>query len=302
VVVVPDGPLFLLPLEALVVEEGPDLRASRFWLDAGPVLRYAPSATFLHQLRSRPSPAPTAAGPPTALSVSDPSFGPQGREPAPAPSSRVSPARGAYLGGGGRLARLPGTATESRAVREALEGVADVVVLAGTAAREPAVRKELPGKRFLHIATHGLVDEEQGELFAALALAPPPSGAPAGDDDGFLQLFEIYELRLDCELAVLSACSSNTGRVVAGEGVFALSRGFLVGGARRVVASQWPVDDESTAALVGALFRRVASAERSGGRLDAARALRDAKLEVRRGRAEWAHPFFWAPFVITGLD
>ena len=138
-------------------------------------------------------------------------------------------------------------------------------------------------------------------MFATLALAPPLTGAPTGDDDGFLQLFEIYEMRLDAELAVLSACNSNTGRVVSGEGVFALSRGFLVAGARRVIASQWPVDDTSTAELVGELFRRIAGAEKLGGGIDAARALRDAKLRLRR-KAEWAHPFFWAPFVLTGLE
>jgi CHAT domain-containing protein len=200
------------------------------------------------------------------------------------------------------LPRLPGTARETREVQAALASVADVTVLQGAAARESAVRKQIAGKRYLHFATHGLVDQEQGELFAALALAPPPPGAPTGDDDGLLQLFEVYDLRLDADLAVLSACGSNAGRVVAGEGIFALSRGFLIAGARRVVASQWPVDDESTAELVGELFRRVAGADNSGGNLDAARALRDAKLRLRRSKSGWAHPFFWAPFVITGVE
>ena len=94
---------------------------------------------------------------------------------------------------------------------------------------------------------------------------------------------------------MLSACGSNAGRVVAGEGVFALSRGFLVAGARRVVASQWPVDDASTAALMGELYRGMAAAP------DAAHALRDAKRRLRHD-ARWADPFFWAPFVLTGAE
>jgi len=163
------------------------------------------------------------------------------------------------------------------------------------------VRAELGGKRYLHIATHALVDQEGGDLFAALALTPPPTGPPRGDDDGFLQLFEIYDLRTDCELAVLSACSSNTGALVAGEGIFALSRGFLLGGARRVVASQWSVDDVSTADLIGDLFRRLAAAGATGPSADPALALRDAKRLIRR-RAAYAHPFYWAPFVITGVE
>jgi CHAT domain-containing protein len=280
VLVIPDGALFLLPFETLVIEAGPDPRSTRFWLDVGPVVRYAPSATLVHELhvRSRDGTASTERA--SALSVAAPTF---------PPGSRALPA-------------LPGTATESRIVRRALEPVAAVTVLEGDRAREPAVRRALAGKRWVHVATHGLVDQTGGEIFAGLALTPPSANTKvAGEDDGFLQLFEIYDLRLDCALAVLSACSSNTGRVVAGEGVFALSRGFLVADARSVVASQWAVDDASTAELIGELFRRVAADDRAGRGIDAARALRDAKLRVRGLEPEWAHPFFWGPFAITGV-
>jgi CHAT domain-containing protein len=299
VLVIPDGPLYLLPLEALVVTPGADPMTTRYWLDEGPPLRYAPSATFVRDLSLRARERRGDRGRAAALSVSDPTFPTGDGAPAPSASDRI---RGAYLGGGGVLTRLPGTAAESRAVRDALAPVAEVEVLEGRAARESAVRKALPGKRYLHIATHGLVDERQGALFAAVALAPPESGPPAGDDDGFLELHEIYDLRLDAELAVLSACDSNRGRTVAGEGVFALSRGFLVGGARRVVASEWPVDDASTAELIGELFRRVAESDREGSPVDFARALRDAKRRLRSVKREWAHPFFWAPFILTGAE
>ncbi|HEX5042916.1 MAG TPA: CHAT domain-containing protein [Candidatus Polarisedimenticolaceae bacterium] len=268
VLVLPDGALNLLPFESLVVRAGADAKASRFWLDAGPVLRYAPSATLARDLARRPVP-PRASD--LALVVSDPAY----------PS-------------GGPLGRLPGTAREAEAVQDALRGAAEVERLQGNAAREPAVRSALPGKRYLHLATHGLLDPGEGELFAGLALTPPPSPA-GGEDDGFLRLHEIYGLRLDADLAVLSACESNAGRVVAGEGVFALSRGFLVAGARRVVASQWPVDDASTASLMGELYREMAAGS------DAAFALRDAKRSLRRDR-RWADPLFWAPFVLTGAE
>ncbi|HKY31185.1 MAG TPA: CHAT domain-containing tetratricopeptide repeat protein, partial [Candidatus Polarisedimenticolia bacterium] len=299
VVIIPDGPLFLMPFEALVVEPAARWSEARFWIDAGPPARYAPSATFLRHLASRPGPRPPRAGTrPSGLTVSDPAYGRGG------PQQAASGAAGARRRGSPAfrpLDPLPGTAAESAAVRRALEPVADVAVLAGARAAESMVRRELAGKRYLHIATHGLVEESDADLFAALALAPPAGGPASGDDDGYLHLFEIYDLDLDAELAVLSACSTNAGRVVAGEGIFALSRAFLVAGARRVVASQWPVDDDSTAALMGDLFRRVADAERAGGPLRAARALRDARLTVRRSK-DWAHPFYWAPFVLTGLD
>jgi CHAT domain-containing protein len=81
--------------------------------------------------------------------------------------------------------------------------------------------------------------------------------------------------------------------------VVALSRGFLVAGARRVVASLWPVDDDATAELVGRLLRGLADVERGSRSESTAAALREAKLAVRH-RPGWEHPFFWAPFVLSG--
>jgi CHAT domain-containing protein len=264
---VPDDRLHQLPFESLVVEAPDPGAPPRYWLDAGPVLRYAASAAALVGLDRGPSRAPVP-----VFSVS-----------AVAYDSSLEP--------------LPGTARETVAIRSAF--AADAVDVAQDAeAREPRVRAALPRARYLHLATHGFVDQAGGELLASLALTPPP--APSGHgDDGRLQLYELYETRLDAELAVLSACQSRVGRVVAGEGVFALSRGFLAAGARRVVASLWMADDDATSELVSRLFRGVAEAEGAGATPDFARALRDAKRAVRE-RPEWQHPFFWAPFVIEG--
>jgi CHAT domain-containing protein len=113
-----------------------------------------------------------------------------------------------------------------------------------------------------------------------------------------LQLFEIYELKLDCDLAVLSACETHRGPRVAGEGVFALSRGFLAAGARRVVASLWSVQDDATAELIGTTFDGVA-ADLRRRHDDTALRLRDAQRAVR-SQARWADPFYWAAFVLTG--
>ncbi|HXU10572.1 MAG TPA: CHAT domain-containing tetratricopeptide repeat protein [Candidatus Binatia bacterium] len=301
IVIVPDGSLCALPFEALVIGPGGQGGGPRYWLDAGPPLRYAPSASILREITRRVETAgPRASRGQAALSVSDPAYAPR----ATAPPERAAATAGRRREGGsdflGPLERLPGTAMETRNIRAALDGTAEVTVLEGRDAREPEVRRQLPGKRFLHLATHGLVEERSGNLFAALALAPPAGGAARGEDDGLLELAEIYDLRLDCDLAVLSACRTNVGQSVAGEGIFALSRGFLVAGARRVIASQWSVDDASTAELVGQLFRGLAAADRAGSGIEYAKVLRDAKRRIR-ARAEWAEPFYWAPFVLTGL-
>lgn len=260
IVVVPDGSLARLPFDALRTGD-------RYWLDDGPAVRYAASATLLLALARRP--APKTEG---VLTVADP----------------------AYMGT--RWPRLPGTAAESDAVAAMFTGGA--TVLRGDKATEREVRAAAPGKRFLHFAVHGVVDEGRGDLLAALALTPPPAGEHDPESDGLLQLFEIYDLSLDADLAVLSACATHAGATIAGEGVFALSRGFLARGARRVVASQWEVDDASTATLVASFFQSIsvqgpASPEYALG-------LAAAKKKVRGDRKTEA-PFYWAGFVMVGM-
>jgi CHAT domain-containing protein len=99
---------------------------------------------------------------------------------------------------------------------------------------------------------------------------------------------------------VLSACSTHAGVRVEGEGVFALSRGFLARGTRRVIASRWEVDDASTATLVASVFDSVARAEAEDRPADYAAILAAAKRNLRSQHAT-AAPFYWAPFVLSGL-
>ena len=285
VIVVPDGLLHQLPFEVLVPVEGSSEAGSGYWLDEGPPVRYAASATALWRVaRSAPEPEVGASTPFKIVSVSDATFSEAGSRD------------------GRALERLPGTARESEAIKAAFAETrsrTEVVILQGQAAREAPVRLALPGARYIHLATHGLVDESHEGLFATLALTPPPRPVDS-TDDGQLQLYEIYGLALRSELAVLSSCESRVGRVVAGEGVFALSRAFLAAGSRRVVASLWPAEDDSTAEIVSGFFRTVAKAEAGARRPDFTAALAQAK-RAARARSAWADPFFWGPFVLEGV-
>jgi len=173
-----------------------------------------------------------------------------------------------------------------------------VDVLERAEATERRVRDAVAGRRFLHFATHGFVTETHGELLAGLVLAAPEDSTPPPDDDGLLQLFEIYELPLRCEVAVLSACETHRGPRVGGEGVFALSRGFLAAGAQRVVATLWSIPDAPTADLIGAFFDSLAGAP-AGRPVGYAVALRDAKRSIRV-QERWAHPLNWAAPVLSG--
>jgi CHAT domain-containing protein/Tfp pilus assembly protein PilF len=298
-IVVPDGPLALLAFETLVVEPGG--KSPKFLLDVGPPILYAPSATVLYNLSERRAgkgAADQAAQP--VLTVANPVYGAK-RTAAPAGALDSLAARSRYGASGGVLAALPYSGDESSWVADVYkkQGIASAGLLAGLAT-EANVRFNVPGRRVLHFACHGLTDQAYGNFFGCLALTPGKQGAANPADDGFLTLPEIYELNLKgCELAILSACETNYGPQQKGEGVWALSRGFLVAGARRVVASNWLVDDEAAASLISYFCGGIAKGEAKGETADHAKALHDSKRWVRQ-QEKWASPYYWGTFVLVG--
>jgi CHAT domain-containing protein len=296
--IVPDGPLALLPFEALVVEEGKD---PEYLLDVGPPIVYGPSATVLYNLAERHAAPPSRDREPV-LAVGDPAYGEAGAEsPTPTTALAELTSRSRYDSVGGRLSRLPHSGTEMQWVAQGFqEAGIKAVTLSQATATERGVRYWSPGRRVLHLACHGLADQKYGNFFGALALTPGPKATVDPSDDGFLTLPEIYELNLKgCELAILSACQTNYGPQQKGEGTWALSRGFLVAGARRVVASNWLVDDEAAASLVSRFCGGLAQAEKSGKAVDYAVSLQEAKRWVRK-QEKWRSPYYWASLVLVG--
>jgi CHAT domain-containing protein len=188
-------------------------------------------------------------------------------------------------------------------------------VLLGAAADERALRERAPGRRVLHLATHGFylgaacarrdrIDSlalEDPLLRSGLSLAGANlrAGPAGGEDDGILTAAEVAALNLEgVEWAVLSACETARGDVQDGEGVLGLRRGFAIAGARTLVSSLWAVDDASTGRWMDALY-----AARFGRHLDTAEAVREAQravLKARRAEGESDHPYYWAGFVAAG--
>jgi CHAT domain-containing protein len=306
-VVVPDGALSLLPFETLVVRPGP---APQYLLDVGPPIRYGPSATVLHNLAERLA-AAVPAGREPVLTVGNPDYGPEPpaapsghplgpAAPAGAPPLDQLAARSRYSGRGGKLTPLPFSGTESQWVADVFgERGIRAARLEGRQATKANLESLIEDRRLVHLACHGFAEQSYGNFYGALALAPgPKTGDPA--DDGFLTLAEIYQLHIKaCELAILSACQTNFGPQQNGEGVWALSRGFLVAGARRVLASNWLVDDEAAASLVSYFCGGVALAEQAGKPPDYAEALQKAKRWVRQ-QDKWQSPYYWGTFVLVG--
>jgi CHAT domain-containing protein len=142
----------------------------------------------------------------------------------------------------------------------------------------------------VHIATHGFIDEDHPER-SALLFAPGPDTASGGDP--LLYAGEIYNLRLNADLVTLSSCESGVGKLVKGEGLMAMTRGFFYAGAKNVVCSLWKVYDEQTNQLMRGFYRHVLEGK------SYSTALREAKLEMIRNAAT-AHPFKWAAFELIG--
>jgi CHAT domain-containing protein len=159
------------------------------------------------------------------------------------------------------------------------------------ASRALAKSRELNQYRILHFATHGLLNSERPELSGLVFSLIDREGKP---QDGFLRLHEIYNLQLNADLVVLSACESGLGKEIKGEGLIGLTRGFMYSGAPRVVASLWTVDDYATAELMKIFYQGML---KDG--LPAGAALRAAQLEFSKEK-RWASPYFWAGFVLHG--
>jgi CHAT domain-containing protein/tetratricopeptide (TPR) repeat protein len=159
------------------------------------------------------------------------------------------------------------------------------------ASRDLALSERLSQYRILHFATHGLLNSERPELSGLVFSLIDQEGRP---QDGFLRLHEIYNLQLNADLIVLSACETGLGKEIKGEGLIGLTRGFMYSGASRVVASLWNVDDLATAELMKHFYQGML---KDG--LPAGAALRAAQLELSRQK-RWASPYFWAGFVLHG--
>jgi CHAT domain-containing protein len=190
-----------------------------------------------------------------------------------------------------RFPPLPASRAEAEAIA-ALAPSGEVELHVGAAARRSQLLAQpLADFKALHFATHGVLDAAEPALSGLVLSSRDEAGTP---EEGFLHLRDVYSLRLNAELVVLSGCRTALGKEVRGEGLLGLTRGFFYAGAQRVVASLWPVEDRATAALMTRFYR---SLWIDG--LAPAAALRAAQRSVASER-RWRDSYFWAGFVLQG--
>ena len=188
-----------------------------------------------------------------------------------------------------RADALPGSVAEVTAIGRLFGARARVLV--GDEASKEALRDAAPEQGIIHLATYGVLNKDN-PLFSFIELAPQ------GADDGRLEVHDLFGLRLNARLVVLSACQTGLGAgaladVPAGDDWVGLVQSFLFAGAAHVLATLWPVQDRATAELMTRFYTALAA-----GRPES-EALADAQRATLRNAAT-AHPFFWAGFTLSG--
>ncbi len=296
VVVIPHGPLSSLPFEMLVNSEAHAHK--RFWsatdrpsyLLESYAFSYSPSIPVLSYLRTRkktkqPGWALVAFG--DAI-YSDPS---KTMELNPGADRLLTalnnPGRNTR---GPELRPLPGARREIAEIVRLMDGPSQVYV--GAEATETLFKKaDLSRYRYVHLATHGLL------VNSASTKRRQPSIIFSlyndHENDGFLQLGEVFGLKLNAELVVLSSCLS-PGKIDSEDtdGLMAFTRAFLFAGSESVILGLWQINDESTAKLFIDMYRNLRNSSK-------AEALRQAKLSLLKDPST-SHPYFWAPFILAG--
>ena len=212
-----------------------------------------------------------------------------GRIRGSSPVSTAGDESGPRATGGDHVSRLVHTRREARSIA-AMVSPTDVAI-DFDATREAAMSASLGQYRIVHFATHAMVDNSHPELSGIVLSLVDREGKSR---DGFLRLYDIYNLKVPADLVVLSACSTALGKDIVGEGLISLVRGFMYAGTRRVIASLWEVDDEATSELMTRFYRGMVVQ-----RLTPPAALRAAQLELLTS-TKWNAPFFWAGFTLQG--
>ena len=283
-IIAPDGALAYLPFETLSSSNNNrrQLLLERFQIT------YVPSASALATLSARTrEKSPTRK---SLIAFGDPLYNTDINSPkiSGEPTqvgSKVDPRERGF-----DFTQLPYARYEVESISKLFPNDQSKVYLGLNANEEAVKTAKLDQYRYLHFATHALVDDRvPGRSGIVLSLTN------TGKEDGILQVGEIMRLRLNAEQVTLSACSTALGRFFEGEGIVGLTRGFLYAGADSVVVSLWNVSDTATAELMRAFYTNLNRG------LPRGEALRQAKLKMVRARnPEWTHPYFWAPFVLVG--
>ncbi len=303
VIIVPDGSLGVVPFEMLVLNDGgrvvtngnrPQTSGAEFFGDRNPISYYQSitALTLARTLGKQEKPGQKL------LAMVDPVFSsddPRLVKLAKQEKDKLLATLPKDLTmsieteSGLTFHRLPLTAELGESLKKSDPSRTDLYE-GMTAKKSVLLGKDLTPYRSLVFGTHGYAGEDLPgiqEPVLVLSLVGEPKG-----HDGFLRLSEVMGLKLNCDVAALTACQSGLGRQISGEGTMGMGRAFQYAGAKSVLMSLWSVSETASVNLVESFFKHLKEGK---NKLEA---LRLARQEIRK--AGYDHPFYWAPFILVG--
>ena len=187
------------------------------------------------------------------------------------------------------LASLPGTLKEVDGLSELFKKSGKPSLYTYTSAsRNVLVSDSIRQYAIIHLATHGVVDENQPELSCIYTY-----GTSVENDR--IYSGDIYNMHLNAKLVTLSACQTGLGKIAKGEGLIGLSRALFYAGADNITVSLWKVSDESTQVYMNYFYTNYLNGEQN----NFSEASRDAKLKLLNSK-EFNRPYFWSAFILIG--
>jgi CHAT domain-containing protein/Tfp pilus assembly protein PilF len=276
-IIIPDGILHYFPFEILVTDMKED--KVQYLVENHPI-SYSSSSSLLNPELQR-----TRNAKKNLLAIGNPSFTSEQKKGILDWISALDPMKIKFRGGG--FEPLPYAEQEVKAIGEKFSNSA---VLIGNKATESNFKKMATEFRYIHLATHYVTSDKQ-PMYSKIVLA---QNGDHSENDGYLQTYEIYNLKLNADLIVLSGCGTGLGKLSRGEGLIGMSRAFLHAGAPSMVVSLWPVEDASTASLMDHFYGYLKKG------LSKSRALQLAKMEMLHSKDTKQDPFYWSPFVLIG--
>lgn len=206
-------------------------------------------------------------------------------------NTAIDTVRAAAEAGLGNLKRLRFTRQEADEIARLAADYPKLEAVDFQANRKLATSAAIGEYRIVHFATHGVVNSRHPELSGIVLSLVDEKGQP---QNGFLRLYDLYNLKLSADLVVLSACQTALGKDIRGEGLIGLTRGFMYAGAPRVIASLWQIDDRASAEFMKRFYQGML-----GEKLRPAAALRAAQVSMQNDK-RWRAPHYWAAFTLQG--
>jgi CHAT domain-containing protein/Tfp pilus assembly protein PilF len=181
---------------------------------------------------------------------------------------------------------IPGALEEVNRVSKIYNGK----VIIGQMASEATFKAEAPNYNILHLSAHTIIDNDN-PMYSKLVFSPIMDKK----EDGLLNTYELFNMNLHAELAILSACNTGSGKLQLGEGIISIARGFFYAGVPSVVMTLWSVEDNSSAELMELFYKHLKEG------LPKDEALRLAKLDfLNKSDQLTAFPYYWAGYVSIG--